>query len=1167
MTMTQPSGEQIQLYQVGDEYGHFFRTPDGHAVIFDNNAYYYADVEGGKPISSAILVHDQGKRTIQENAFVEQVDDEAVINAFSARRRTSVAQSGLGTKGSTAFPTTGSPKAIVILVEFTDCKFTDNVSRFKNTTPNAYVTDMLNKSGFDLDGAYGSAYDYFKSASNGVFTPQFDVYGPYTLSHATSYYGEDSGSTHDTNKAQLIKDACSAANSDINFSNYKYSGSVPFVYVIYAGIGQNLSGVTTDIWPAASTLGSYYDAVKVDRYACSNAINSNYIPMGIGSFIHEFSHILGLPDLYSGSLTVTPGNWSVMDAGTYLNDSRCPAGYGAYERNALKWIDPKVISGDDEVSLKSIALSNSCGIVQTSTTNEFFLLENRQKDSWDMYLPGHGLLVWHIDYDSSAFSSGPNSTETHQRVDIVEANGNPDRSSTTAQAGYTFPGTSGVTSYTPTDWNGNTYSKLSNITESNRVISFSVGNGIPFVHNTITANAAADVTTNSFTASWTEVDGATGYCLTVKKGNDTGTVVDTNNAGSNTYSVTIPDGWGTYNIDKSTLFSAKDYDSSYYGSASPAYRFNNGNYITSATYTRDVTKIKFWYRGVNTTNSILSVWGHIGDSWVKIDDITVNNSTGITKTYTSSDKIPAGVNSVKFSFADNDNGGALALDDIEITSGTVATIVGDYDNKNVGNVTEYSITDLDPSEYYTYYVSATNGSYNTPDSNTVSLTTLSESESGGETGGESGGDGEDNTESLFPDYGIPSGSTTANVFLKKIETQEADVNNHTYSWSSAPDDLYTLLDPYTGVNQGGQFKIDVDYNFGTNRYYKDEYTNCSWMYIYTDWDRDGKFTLLKQVGAYISSTNSPSDNETALTDNKTITFDVPDDAAKGWSCVRIILNYGYKTTINDTEQGGAVSTDLYRARAYDIPIYVMGEPDYATPSGDTYSANYLTGLTLSGGDSTLTQSWTAHPGQLFNYLDDAVISVQYNSTLNLQLTANSLSDDTSSVHEDMRYDCAYIYTDWNTDGNFELYKQIGSLPPSNNIAGNYATVMNINENIEVPIYANIGRSRIRIIYSNAWSKLNEVANSNSSANKAPAKTATLDYDNSANATNINKGIVYDIPISVYSPVTDVNTVNLYDVEGEPEYYTLQGLKVSVDRLTPGIYIVREGSKVHKIMIQ
>lgn len=935
--ITQPTGDPIQLYQVGDEYGHILRTIDGHAVMEDDGAYYYADLVNGNLICTDILVHDPGQRPADETEFLDNIDDDEVIATLSKWSRTSVAQAGLGLTGSYTMPTTGSPKAIVILVEFTDLKFTDKVDRFQTTTPHDYFDAMLNSPGFSLDSAHGSVLDYFSSVSNGAFTPQFDVFGPYTLSHNKSYYGADAASgSHDANKLQLINDACSAADNDIDFNDYAYDGSVPFVFIFYAGVGQNTSASSNDIWPSANDFGGTFDGVAIDRYACGNAVNVINKPIGIGTFVHEFSHILGLPDLYSGTVSVTPGYWSVMDYGMYLNDGRCPAGYGAYERNALQWTEPTILTSG-QVSLQNIAENNECCLIQTPNANEYFLLENRQKVAWDKYLPGHGLLVWHIDYDSDAFANSPNKDAAHQRVDIIEANCTPNNGSTSTQAGYTFPGTSGKTALTPyttpallawdeSDVNDDDVNtSLSDITEQNGVITFLATCGYPFVNREVIANEAEDVTTTSFTASWQPVTEATAYFLTVKEGDETNNITEKADFGDLATSLTLPSGWSA-SIANEDIFSDAEYDDTYYGTASPAAKLSGTSaYIISKTYDDPVTKFQFWYRGIATTDSHLSIMAHANNAWSKVTNIPLDNEESATVTFTAED-LPEGTSQVRIDFYDADNGGSCAIDDIIIESGVAATVVGDYNSKNVGDTTAITLSDLDLGEHYSYSVYATNGTSFTQPSDQIEVDLKTEEENDSQ---------ESNTN--LPQYSIPEGTTSDGVYLQKIETRGTAAGDHTVYWNTNPSSLYTLLEANTGVKPGSSFSIDIDYNFAPDDASDVEnYCDCSYVCIFTDWDRDGKFSLDKRFGMLNSTDITDAEsNKEMLTDMKTITFTVPDDVPEGWSCIRIMLNRGYNAVpLNTAQQDGAIATNLVYGRVYDLPIAVysiitgVGENSY-----------------------------------------------------------------------------------------------------------------------------------------------------------------------------------------------------------------------------------------------
>ena len=114
----------------------------------------------------------------------------------------------------------------------------------------------------------------------------------------------------------------------------------------------------------------------------------------------------------------------MLDQGPYNNHGRTPPAYSIYERNALGWIDPIVIDGPDTIALEAISESNQGCIIETGNVNEFFLLENRQQTGWDTYIPGHGMLIWHIDYNPGVWSrNAVNNQAQHNYVDIEEARG------------------------------------------------------------------------------------------------------------------------------------------------------------------------------------------------------------------------------------------------------------------------------------------------------------------------------------------------------------------------------------------------------------------------------------------------------------------------------------------------------------------------------------------------------------------------------------------------------------------------------------------------------------------------------------------------------------------------------------------------------------------------
>lgn len=140
--------------------------------------------------------------------------------------------------------------------------------------------------------------------------------------------------------------------------------------------------------------------------------------------MHEFSHVLGLPDLYPTATysskrdtPLTPWEYSVMDYGSYNDNGLTPPNYSAYERYALDWLVPSEIE-EGENEIENIEESNRAIILRTSKDSEYYLLENRQLKGWDKALPAAGMLAWHVDYVPLVFSGNKvNNDKQHQHVE------------------------------------------------------------------------------------------------------------------------------------------------------------------------------------------------------------------------------------------------------------------------------------------------------------------------------------------------------------------------------------------------------------------------------------------------------------------------------------------------------------------------------------------------------------------------------------------------------------------------------------------------------------------------------------------------------------------------------------------------------------------------------
>lgn len=529
----QPDGTMLTVLLQGDENISWYTTTDGMLLVKRGNGYYVAQVKAdGSLAASSLLAHGPAMRGTEETNMM-LLQDKTKFAKYSSKLLGQPGElpvtewtNGVTRKmkirdDSTLFPHMGTPKALVILVEFTDTTFT-------LPDPKASFNDYLNnETGNIVDRGHGENRNakgvkgYFKDMSFGQFTPQFDVVGPVKLSHPLRYYGAGND-----NMSRLIPDACSAVNDSVDFSQYDSNGDgyVDLVYVIYAGHSESEAGNSTDdIWPKSgySDFGTF-DGKKVYRYGVNNELNGretskNKLINGIGLFCHEFSHTMGLPDIYatSGAPGYNKDNfgmefWDLMDGGEYVHSGRFPTAYTSWEREVMGWMNVDTLTDTAHVVLRTIDSkgdsARSCKIVNPSVKNEAIYLQNIQNKGWNYYLPGHGLLVYRVSYasDDVNFADNPNNG-SRPRIVCIPADGKLGAIADYADdstpdnyyadmAGDTYPGTSNVSSIASfTMYSGDALDRpILNIKEDGTLVSFDyLGKKIPSAINSVMVNDKA----------------------------------------------------------------------------------------------------------------------------------------------------------------------------------------------------------------------------------------------------------------------------------------------------------------------------------------------------------------------------------------------------------------------------------------------------------------------------------------------------------------------------------------------------------------------------------------------------------------------------------------------------------------------------------------------------
>ena len=509
VTVVQPDGTALTIRIHGDENFHYTTTVDGFLIRKDKDGFYkYDRLDATKNVRrlSTQRVNNVANRSAEEQQLIgeltpvrKQMDllmsfDKGVRKAPAQLLKKSVLAPRLE-----AGATAEESQYLVILVNFKDREMVFEQADFDT---------WLNEPGYSVDGGTGSVKDYFRDNSMGLFIPNFVVLGPYTLAHEQAYYAaNDESEGGDVNPRDMVVEALTMAkeaNPGIDFAQFDNDGDgyMDNVNIIYAGYSEASTGNADDMWPHSWDLGDQafaIDGVTCNNYGCSaELVGASGEKMdGIGTFTHEFGHVLGLKDMYDtdeyiDGYGIDPGAYCLYASGSYNNDSRTPPCLMAFERMQMGWCSPVELKEAEDVVLKPVAENEAryidCQPDRAAGTGvEWFLLENRQQTGWDTYIPAHGLLIYHYDYTDEMVEeywsiNGPNNNSKHRCMYIIAADGVDD---TNTRAGDTYPGRSGNTEFSATSapaaiaWSGEPVDvAVTNINEMGGLVYFQVNGGV-----------------------------------------------------------------------------------------------------------------------------------------------------------------------------------------------------------------------------------------------------------------------------------------------------------------------------------------------------------------------------------------------------------------------------------------------------------------------------------------------------------------------------------------------------------------------------------------------------------------------------------------------------------------------------------------------------------------
>lgn len=497
INVTQPDGSTLQLKLVGDEFYHFNTTIDGYTIVNVNGSWQYAVKKDDQLLASGVMAHDPAARDAQEMQLVSSLGKHLVDKAASTQARENRATRDKKNRDNREPVVDYSLfRGLIILINFND-------KQFQMADPNDFYYQLCNTenyTGFYHNGRFqrctGSVRDYYYDNSMGQFDPEFDIVGPVNLDYSC-YEGNDKA-------REIFKAALDAVDDQVDFTQYDADndGEIDMVFFMVAGYSSSYSGNNSGyLWPHMSYLIDWwsgwppqpyiYDGKRMGTYASSCEIygweDYGYtMPNAIGTICHEFSHVLGLPDLYdtdyseSGGESNHPDEWDVMAGGSSSNYGRTPVGYSLWERWELGFADEPPTLTLGNYTLSALDTSNTGYMMQSPNEYEFFLFENRQSGKWDSALPGHGLVITRVDYSNEQvwWNNEVNCNPAHNYYELIRSG--------TGGGEVPFPGSNNVTYINSSSYPALvTWAEdpcefgLNNIAEDNNIISFNVVKDVP----------------------------------------------------------------------------------------------------------------------------------------------------------------------------------------------------------------------------------------------------------------------------------------------------------------------------------------------------------------------------------------------------------------------------------------------------------------------------------------------------------------------------------------------------------------------------------------------------------------------------------------------------------------------------------------------------------------
>ena len=499
-SLKQPDGTTFQAIERGDEWLHFFETPEGYVVRRGDDGYFHyfninalgdfvaTDLKVGidPPVDVNVRPYENPGvlRALQRKIDTYNAAAEVNRQRYLQKQRSVVGSVNALNKGSgrTTLSTQQTVQVDVglLLVEFNGRPH--YTSDPQGSRPNGYTVndfetmffsdDTYDESSPDGEDVFGSLRDYFEFQSHGILTITGQVINP-SVNGIPTWLNMGNSAPYNTlgESDDLLEDAINRAVADSGW-NCNYDVIAVLVsqddWTWYqTGVAWFQSSFSSNNFPPSFDFTNWFGGyVFNERNAAEYRDSDEATFSHIGINCHELFHVLGwgIPNILNQGTLIWAhsgsGDWSSMSVGYRtgpLRKTESPGDLDPIARILMEWAVPTGVTTNlDDESITYIEedanLNETFDFYRltSSYSIEEFIVENRQYSGFNSYLPewwksGNkgGLLVWR-------HASSTSQTRSLRRADNdneVVLEGMPHVSD--GDLGDPFPGASNNREITP----------------------------------------------------------------------------------------------------------------------------------------------------------------------------------------------------------------------------------------------------------------------------------------------------------------------------------------------------------------------------------------------------------------------------------------------------------------------------------------------------------------------------------------------------------------------------------------------------------------------------------------------------------------------------------------------------------------------------------------------